>query len=665
MIKYRAELDGLRAIAVLSVILFHAGFKRFEGGFVGVDIFFVLSGFLITSIIIKDIEADRFSFASFYERRIRRLLPPLLPVLLITSLLSITFLSDEQLASTAKSVYATLSVVSNWYFLSTVGYFDGPGHTTPLLHTWSLSIEEQFYLFFPITIVVLYRLNIDIKKIITAFLLISFLYSTYLVSTSTTEHAFYNSAGRFWELLVGALLACIKKPAPDRQSHRDCMEVAGLLMILWPILKYEPDMLFPGPSALLPTIGTALIIAAGGKGRYVSRALRIKPLVFIGLISYALYLWHWPLLAFINITLSEPSRAIIVIAIALSFALATLSYFSIEKPIREKRALQSQGAAYKFALSTFIITIGSTAILSSPDANHLREKVSSIAYKAIYGSKALPIKRIEEERTHYLANLNLNYTGSSGAFSLKEHRGYTCSFDNNNTTIKILKCVIGQAKSENVLLIGDSIGRDTMLSLKKAYPNTNFIMLHNSSCPATEFTEGGKVCFDGLKQVLEETFKSINIRGIVINFSYHPLFWERFNYGLPEIIHHGKPVVVLGVTPFFKKSIGDQLKTNWSNDIPQSVSKSETSLLQWNYDEIVEKAKAISATNNVPFIDLSSFYCPKESCSLWIDGDIQEPLFIDTQHISELGMSKLGDFLSQQPEISEIISAPHHIADNQ
>lgn len=405
MIKYRPELDGLRAIAVLSVVLFHAGLKRFEGGFVGVDIFFVLSGFLITSIILKEIEENRFSFSDFYERRIRRLLPPIIPVIVLTGILSSFFLGSEQLSSTIKSIYSTLGISSNWYFLSTVGYFDGPGHTTPLLHTWSLSIEEQFYIFFPAMLLLAFKINKSQLPLIGTALLASFIYSTYLVFSSSTESAFYNSFGRFWELLIGASLACLKLEAPQKQTHRDYLEITGILMVLWSILKFEPEMPFPGPAALIPTLGTALLIAAGGKGRYISPALRSKPLVFIGLISYGLYLWHWPLLVFIKIVKPTAAPILIAGAIAIAFALAIISYHYLENPIRKRKWISSRKSAYAFAMAAFTCIIGYAALLSSGKTEIYRTQASEFAYKSVYGDRGTPIKTIERERSNYLSNL--------------------------------------------------------------------------------------------------------------------------------------------------------------------------------------------------------------------------------------------------------------------
>jgi peptidoglycan/LPS O-acetylase OafA/YrhL len=664
MIKYRPELDGLRAIAVLSVVLFHAGLKRFEGGFVGVDIFFVLSGFLITSIILKEIEENRFSFSEFYERRIRRLLPPIIPVIFVTGVLSSLFLGSEQLSSTMKSIYSTLGISSNWYFLSTVGYFDGPGHTTPLLHTWSLSIEEQFYIFFPVMLLLAFKLNKSQLPLITATLVASLLYSTYLVFASSTESAFYNSFGRFWELLIGASLACLKLKEPRKQIHRDYLEITGILMVLWSILKFEPDMPFPGPTALLPTLGTALLIVAGGKGRYISPALRSKPLVFIGLISYGLYLWHWPLLVFVKIVKPTAAPLLIAGAIAAAFVLAIISYHYLETPIRKRIWTPSRKVAYAFALAAVSTMAGYAALLSSAKTETYRSQASEFAYKSVYGERGAPIKTIEKERSNYLSNLNLNYTGNSGEFSPEKHQGFTCSFDEKNSTDAIISCVTGQSKKSNVIVIGDSIGRDTLHALRRAYSEKNFIMLHNSSCPATEFTLDKKTCFAGLNKVLEKIFTEISVESVLINFSYNPNSWKEFENGLHKIMTHSKKVVVLGVTPRFMMPVGDIIKSSWGNSIPRSVNKDDKSMIESGYNNLLEEAKSLVSNQQVPFVDLSPFYCPQESCSLWIDDDTSKPMFIDEQHLSEFGIKKLGEFLSKQPEIASLLAVSSHLTVN-
>lgn len=206
MIGYRSEIDGIRALAVVSVVLFHAGFDLFSGGFVGVDVFFVISGFLITSLIVKDIYNEQFSFIEFYERRIRRLLPPLVPVLLFTFICAALLLGEDRYKDFVKSSYSAIGFVSNWYFLSSVGYFDGPGELTPLLHIWSLSVEEQFYFVFPLILVLGARLGRS--RLMTVALVMaagSFLYAVYLMQSGYKDAAFYNSLARFWELLVFCL----------------------------------------------------------------------------------------------------------------------------------------------------------------------------------------------------------------------------------------------------------------------------------------------------------------------------------------------------------------------------------------------------------------------------------------------------------------------------
>nr|WP_298113615.1 acyltransferase family protein [uncultured Pseudomonas sp.] len=659
MFSYRPELDGLRAIAVLSVLLFHAGFTLFPGGFVGVDIFFVLSGFLITSIILNEIHTNTFSFSTFYERRIRRLVPPLIPVLLLSWLSAFVLFEQQQFTETTKSLYSTLAIASNWYFFSSVGYFDGPGELTPLLHMWSLSIEEQFYLLFPLLLLLTFKLKKSPLALCTTLFILSFCYSGHLIWSAKIDLAFYGSFGRFWELLTGAILACIKFPPPKNQIISDALELAGITLILGAIFFFTPAVIFPGPSALIPIIGTVLVIMASGSGRFISPVLKCKPFIWVGLISYGLYLWHWPILVFVRSVNPMTTPALMSAAILMAFLLATLSYYWLEQPIRRKQAFASKAGIYKFGLTSMVglaLIISSTYISSTI---HLKNKLSTSVRLALYDDiKVKTLATLEIEKKHYHATLNLNFHGGIPEFLPEVHAGYTCSFDGGNTQERVLLCLEKQAQQKNILIIGDSIGRDTAHALRRSFPSVNFIMLHHSGCPPVEMLHRSKkiTCFPELEETLKSISEKISIGGVILNFSYRQKDWPTIKNSIPLIQKITRNVVMLGVTPALGRSV-DQLIKALPNglSIPVKVYRDDKKMLPLNHLELTAQARELAQLSGVNFADIGAFFCGSKSCRLWLNDSYESPLFWDNQHITDGAMTQYGKFLSTLPEIQAVV----------
>lgn len=343
MNNYRADVDGLRAIAVGTVVLFHAGIETFSGGYVGVDVFFVISGFLITKIILLDIKANEFTIKNFYDRRIRRIFPLLFSMMLACMLASSWLLLPTDFYNLGLSVIATTLFASNIYFWLKSGYFDAPAELNPLLHTWSLAVEEQFYIFHPLALAALHRFFAPrrISHVVISVLVLSLVFSLWSVGTYPTT-AFYLVLSRAWELLVGAVLALGVVPAIRDPRLREASAIAGLLLIGWSALSFSATTPFPGAAALPPCIGAALIIHAGTSGEtVVGRLLALRPVVFVGLISYSLYLWHWPVLVllkhYLSVTRLPPSATLV--ALATATVLATLSWRFIEQPFRDRRRI--------------------------------------------------------------------------------------------------------------------------------------------------------------------------------------------------------------------------------------------------------------------------------------------------------------------------------------
>ncbi|MEJ1165498.1 acyltransferase family protein [Variovorax sp. CCNWLW186] len=335
--KYRPDIDGLRAIAVASVVIYHAFPGVLPGGFIGVDIFFVISGFLISTILLQSQVAGDFSYRDFYARRIRRIFPALILVLLATLCFGWYMLLSDEFAQLGKQVTGGAAFFANFVFWADAGYFDTAAETKPLLHLWSLGIEEQFYIFWPVLLGVAWRRRWPMIRVILAIAVVSFLVNVLTIHPFRTA-AFYSPASRFWELMVGGILACmrLKPAAPSRlRSHVQSFVGVGLLGL--GLVMIRGDKAFPGWWALLPTLGAVSCIAAGPTGFLNKYLLSNRVMVWIGLISYPLYLWHWPLLAYARI-LSDgmPSLPVRAGAVVASVVLAWLTYRFVERYTRTR-----------------------------------------------------------------------------------------------------------------------------------------------------------------------------------------------------------------------------------------------------------------------------------------------------------------------------------------
>ena len=343
-ITYRADIDGLRALAVLAVLGFHASIRGMGGGFVGVDIFFVISGFLITNIIVRKVEVGSFNILDFYKRRIRRLCPELIVVLLVTLGLGWLFLLPNGYEQLGRHTIAGSLFSTNFLLWNEAGYFDGASAVKPLLHLWSLGVEGQFYLLWPIMLLAIWKLNWHRTYLIVAIALVSLAFNIFFVVDKPTL-SFYSPLTRFWEMMIGALLAIglqrnglitdigskLSIPFPERlrSAFRNAGSFGGLVLITASIYKYNTGRAYPGWYALAPTIGAALVIAVGPTAYLNRKLLSNKIVVFIGLISYPLYLWHWPLLVYVRVYKPDGANLEMVLRFAAlggSFIAAVITY---------------------------------------------------------------------------------------------------------------------------------------------------------------------------------------------------------------------------------------------------------------------------------------------------------------------------------------------------
>jgi peptidoglycan/LPS O-acetylase OafA/YrhL len=385
--KYRREIDGLRAVAVLPVILFHAGFSIFSGGYVGVDVFFVISGYLITSILISELEQGKFSIVRFYERRARRILPALFFVMLACVPFSWVFMNSLQMKDFAQSLVAVVFFGSNILFWRESGYFAAAAELKPLLHTWSLAVEEQYYLIFPIFLLLVWRFGRD--KVFWSVVVIATM-SLLLAEWGWRNQPranFYLAPTRAWELLAGSICAFLTVGRTHKSNN--VLSAIGLAAIIFSIFAYDENTPFPSVYALVPVVGTALVILFGRQGTWVAKLLSKRAFVGIGLISYSAYLWHQPLFTFARLrSLTEPSHVLMAALAMTALLLAWATWYWVEQPFRRRESLV-KSRNLVFALSS----VGALSFSTLGIWGHLANGFSSKPLVAEQETPYAPIVR--------------------------------------------------------------------------------------------------------------------------------------------------------------------------------------------------------------------------------------------------------------------------------
>ena len=529
MIKYRPDVDGLRALAIIPVVLYHTDVPGVSGGYVGVDVFFVISGYLIGSIILSDIDAGRFSILRFYERRVRRILPALLVVLAATTLAAWAIMLPIEFARYPPSLAATVLFASNMLFWSRAGYFAAPAETEPLLHTWSIAIEEQFYLFVPGLLILLCRFAPrHLGRWLPALALLSFLLCVAL-TRFRPEAAFYLLPTRAWELFVGLWLAAIPA-AKVPQRGATTLAWSGLVAVAASVATFSPATPFPGYAALLPVAGTALILRFA-PGTPVARALGWGPLVFIGLISYSLYLWHWPLIAFGRILgVLDASALAKAAVIGLSFVIAIPSWYLIERPFREKRRI-GRRRVFGFAAA------GSAILLTVGFATHALD-----GWPQRFPARAVAMDRGRMDFSPYRA---------------------ACHREAGLTPIAH-SCTLGRGRA-SVAVWGDSHGVELSAALTEA--GRSVLTVTYSACPPALGFESptSPQCDEHNLAALRFFETQPEIDTIILTAKWERWgSWPGFNPGMEAVIRRlqraGKNVLVIGPVPkqrHLSEALGD------------------------------------------------------------------------------------------------------------
>tara|TARA_B100001121_G_scaffold278771_1_gene269566 strand:- start:461 stop:2500 length:2040 start_codon:yes stop_codon:yes gene_type:complete len=461
MIKknYRSEIDGLRALAVLPVVFYHAGFELFSGGYVGVDVFFVISGYLITSIILRELNDNTFSLKIFYERRARRILPALTFIIIVSSFFAFIFLTKSELVGFFQSVKATLLFYSNFYFWKSTPYFKTDSDFEPLLHTWSLSIEEQFYIVFPITLLFLYKFYKN--KIFVFFVLVFFsslFICQFLASKTGGTLNFYFTLSRAWELALGSICAYILtyKKLSFSETFKNFISIIGFILIFISVFYFDKKTLYPSINTLIPTIGTTLIILFASSETLIKKLLSTKILVGLGLISYSLYLLHQPLLAFGRIAFENFSNEKKYALLLLSVILALFSYEFIEKLFRHKNKINIYQFV-KVCSASFILII----LFSQININFFSKKNSTeiTLAKLLVNKEAIYFVKMDERQ--FIKNRIIYETLSPNIIVVGSSR--VRSIPKRGQELKLLNLSVSGASIEDQIAI-------TEMALEKFNP---------------------------------------------------------------------------------------------------------------------------------------------------------------------------------------------------
>lgn len=466
---YRRDIDGLRAIAVAVVVIFHTGVSPLRGGFIGVDIFFVISGFLISGLLIRDIDRGSFSLSRFYERRLRRILPAMLAMVAVVLALSPILLFSPELRITALTALSSLFSAANLYLLSTAGYFEADSLTQPLLHLWSLGVEEQFYVLFPIALILLAAVGRRWLPLGVILLTAASLAACIIVTRLDRDFAYFFPLTRAWELMIGALLVLVPLPRVPRLL-RELAALVAVAIILGSAWRFHSGMAFPGWVALIPCLAAAGLIAVGSQGgSLVTQALSWRPVVFVGQISYSLYLWHWPVfVAYRLVNGGAIGRLEAILLVIVSIGIACLSWRYVERPFREKAFLPTQRSVFTAAAVGSLIlaiTAGVTFQIAQPTATP-RDEADRLSRYIAYDDT--PVYR-------------------RGVCFLLGHI-------NRLEDFKADICLTPSTVKPNVLLMGDSHGAHLWSGLDQVLPEAHVMQATSTGCKPVIETQGEVTC---------------------------------------------------------------------------------------------------------------------------------------------------------------------------
>jgi peptidoglycan/LPS O-acetylase OafA/YrhL len=612
--KYRADIDGLRALAVLPVLFYHAGIPGFPGGFVGVDVFFVISGYLICGMIDADISRGSFSLRDFYKRRILRIVPALFVMFLVTSALAYLYCLPVELVDYSKSLASAVGSVSNVYFAGTAGYFDAPAETKPLLHTWSLGVEEQFYLVAPLLMLFAYRvLPRHAKLLFAAVALISFI-AALAMSHRNTTFAFYLTPFRAWELALGALLSIGFIPAPRSEFGRNASGTIGMLL-LFGVMCFGSASVPLLLMTSLAGIGATLVIASSENGvSTAGRLLSWRPFVVIGLFSYSLYLWHWPLIVFQRtdglLIPGSSGLASRLMLVAVSIGIAYLSWQLVEKPFRSRARDTSTGAVFGMAsaATACALVICSLALFVKGAPFRFPERVVAIGAWLAYDP--------------------------SPSF-----RSGQCYLAKSRQSFDVSTCMTTDPNRPNYLLVGDSHAAHLWYGLSSAMPGVNILQATASMCrpaalPRSRYET--PMCRSLMQFVFDDFLARNKIDRILLSASWKDEDLPILSATLDILRSRGLDVTVLGPIVEYDSALPRLLADEIMHNDPSIAAAMRTAGIR----ERDRAMRRLVTDRGAAYVSVYDSVCRNDRCDELVDGDI--PLQFDAGHLTAKGSVEVG-----------------------
>jgi peptidoglycan/LPS O-acetylase OafA/YrhL len=616
---YRRELDGIRALAVILVVLFHAGFDFISGGFVGVDVFFVISGFLISRNIIE--KREKFSFKEFYVRRVRRLFPAAFATIIVTTIVAWFVMTGPDFRAVVESAIAAVPSGSNILFWLQSGYWDAEALSKPLLHTWSLAVEEQFYLVWPALIVGIASFTQRSKYVFLFLALTLFGMATAEWAAQTIPSAaFYLMPFRVAEFAIGGLYAAVElrygitKPTMPAWLQQALM-IIGFTLILYAATQFSEDTVFPGLSAMVPCLGTVILIAVGRAG-ILGHILSNPVSEYLGKISYSIYLTHWPILSLYNYLILEEMSSLDRFGLIFAALVAAVALFHlIEQPLRRPRsakALQSGGVAIVGLSAAYLVTV--VAFFVTPQMS-----IATIA------TARIPMMDFQSgNETRYLERTRVCPTG----------------------------CLEPSTDRRNILVLGDSHGTDGWNAMRAAFPNDHVMIAAVPGCKvyfdmravlaATRMSEADqRRCLDTAASVFENPHLLDSLDIVV--FSFHTTLSDlRYMQQTIEFLKRSTSgqILVMGNSPVFLRRIPDVIRERSLDHM--ATIPGELVDERWRLDEEMGQ---LARSEGVLFISKWDFLCPTGECLAYQD---EEPLTYDTHHMSRSAALAFGGLEVQQ-----------------
>jgi peptidoglycan/LPS O-acetylase OafA/YrhL len=614
MVKYRPDIDGLRAISIALVLMYHIGVGFTKGGYTGVDVFYVISGYLITGLILSDVEAGKFTFAHFYERRIRRIFPALFAALAASSIAAFMVLYPPELVSYGKSLASAVFFAANIFFYNeTGGYFNGNTSLMPLHHTWSLAVEEQFYLFFPLILLPISRLKrSSLTWIIAAIAVASFAFSLYLMKVSP-EAAFYLILPRAWELATGALLAAGAAPPIKLKRNREIASAVGVIAILVAGGAFNKNVPFPGWSALVPCLGAALVIHAGReRDTFVYRILSHRWAVLLGLASYSIYVWHVPIIVYYQlesgIYLTNADRFLLA---AICLATGFFSWRFIERPFRYGGWLPARGRLFQAAGATMVATFAAGAILVWGDGFDTRFPANVRALAAFKEADDPMYGPARQEGHCFISRALASENGVDP------------------------RCLALDPAKKNYILMGDSFAIHYFSGFEDVLPQLHLLLATASGCKPLLHDTGAPRCRRVMDDVFYRFLPQTKVDGVIISGR-----WASGDVAdvLPTVQYLAKytsNVIVLGPTPIYHDKLPRLLA--------RSILRNDPGLLNRERDAggpalDARFAKAL-AGGPAQYVSVIGALCDSQGCITRDDDGI--PIQHDYGHFTRAGVRLL------------------------